>query len=129
MNTLDCIKESHDILLNAAEKLVFDKQHPWHRDLVALHGSALELTSSLITLMENNGATGVPSVFRTFLETYVELHNLAGNKSYGYHMEASYIEQWVKVLKEAKKGHNPFLEDISKLPNLDDLIAEHESEL
>ena len=129
METLDCIKESHDALLQSAEKLVFDKQHPWHRNLVALHGSIIELSSCLITLIENRCATGVPSVFRTLLETYVEFHNLANDKKYGYHMEASYLDQWLKVLKEAVKGNNPYLESIGKSPDIHENILEHEKEL
>lgn len=92
MQTLECLKSSHDALLEAAKKFIFDKKHAWHRNLVALHGSLIELSSCLITLIENRGATGVPSVFRTLLETYVEFHNLADDKKYGYHMEANYLD-------------------------------------
>lgn len=129
METLDCLKESHDALLAASQKLVFDKKHAWHRNLISLHGSIIELSSCLITLIEHRGATGVPSVFRTLLETYVELHNLANDKKYGYHMEASYLEQWLKVLKEAKKGTNPYLESIGNSPDLLENIKNNEKEL
>jgi hypothetical protein len=44
-------------------------------------------------------------------------------------MQASYLEQWLKVLKEAKDKSNPYLKDITRLSNLDAEIARHEAEL
>jgi hypothetical protein len=63
------------------------------------------------------------------LEAYVELKNLHEKAQYGYYMQASYLDQWLKVLKEAKDNPNPYLKDISRLSNLDAEITKNEAEL
>lgn len=123
----EILKKSHDVAVEACESLRFDKEHPWHRNLVTLHCSLIELTGCMIILLKENGKSGVPSIFRTILETYVEFKNLLGERTYGYHMEAIYLEQWLKLLKEAKKG-NPYLTSIAKSPDLDATILRHEKE-
>jgi hypothetical protein len=82
----------------------------------------------MIQLFEHNGRTGVPSLFRTFLEAAVELRNLARDPHYIEHMNAGHVEQWLKVLKEAKNG-NPYLASIAALPDLDRQIAAQEKQL
>jgi hypothetical protein len=44
-------------------------------------------------------------------------------------MTARHIKEWLRVLKEAKKGKNPYLALIAALPDLDTLIADQEKEL
>lgn len=129
MGELDLLKKTHDSLLELSRKLIFDKSHPWHRNLVALYGSLIELSGSLLILLNEGGKIGVPSIFRTFLETYVEFHNLLKDKTYGFHMEAQYNDQWLKLLKEAAKGSNPYLKLIAELPDLLQKIAKMEREL
>jgi hypothetical protein len=129
MSELDLLKKLHDSLLEFSPKLTFDKSHPWHRNLVALYGSLIELSGALLILLNEGGKIGVPSIFRTYLETYVEFNNLLKDKMYGYHMEAQYNEQWLKLLKEASKGTNPYLKSIAELPDLSQKIAEMEREL
>lgn len=123
----EILKKSHDVAVEACESLRFDKEHPWHRNLVTLHFSLIELNGCMIMLLEENGKSGVPSIFRTILETYVEFKNLLNERTYGYHMEAIYLEQWLKLLKEAKKG-NPCLSSIANSPDLDATILQHEKE-
>jgi hypothetical protein len=124
----EILKKSHNVAVEACESLQFDKEHPWHRNLVALHCSMIELTGCMIILLKGNGKAGVPSIFRSILETYVELKNLLNERTYGFHMEAIYLEQWLKLLKEAKKG-NPYLSSIANTPDFDATIQRHEKEL
>lgn len=123
----EILKKSYDVAVEACESLRFDKEHLWDRNIVTLYCSLIELTGCMIILLKENGKSGVPSIFRTILETYVEFKNLLNERTYGYHMEAIYLEQWLKLLKEAKKG-NPYLSSISKSPDLDATILQHEKE-
>lgn len=129
MGELDLLKKLHDALIGFAAKLSFDKSHPWHRNLVALHGSLIELSSAFLILLIEGGKIGVPSLFRTILETYVEFHNLLKDKTYGYHMEAQYNDQWLKLLRESAKGTNPYLKYFTELPDLSENIDRMEKEL
>lgn len=126
MDILDYLKKLHDTLVEFSRELKFDKKHPYHFNLVALYGSMLELSASILALIDQRFRTGIPSIFRTLLETYVEFTNLYNNKTYGYYMEASHIKAWLKLLKEAKLGQNPYLTTITELTNLDALISGNE---
>ncbi len=129
MDELDLLKKLHDSLLEYSRGLNFDKSHPWHRNLLALYGSLIELSGSLLILLNEGGNIGIPSIFRTFLETYVEFFNLLRDKKYGYYMEAQYNDQWLKLMKEASKGINPYLRSIAEHPTLSQKIDEMQKEL
>lgn len=129
MEIFEFLKTVHDESIRLLENIRFDKTHPWHLYLVALYCTLIELTDSIITLIESKKRTGVPPLFRSMLEAYVELKNLHDKPQYGYHMQASYFDQWLKILKEAKEKPNPYLKDIAGLNNLDSEIEKYEASL
>lgn len=118
------LRRMHDNMLPLATQIQFDKQHPLHRNVIALYGSILELTGAIILLVENKMITGVPVMLRSILEAYVDLHNLIETPRYGYAMDLGHIKEWLKILHEAKSGKNEYLEAISKAPFLDSTIAD-----
>jgi hypothetical protein len=126
MDIINYLAELHDKCLNFSEQLRFDKHSKLHFALVSLYGSIIELVGCMLILMRNNAKLGIPSLFRTFLETYVEFHNLVRDPSYGYFMEASSLKEQLKLLKIAKKKDNPYLANISSLPNLLTIISKYE---
>lgn len=129
MKIFDFLKRSHDECIKHSEHIVFDKKYPRHLYLVGLYGTLIELTGSLITLIDNKHRTGVSPIFRSILEAYVEVRNLHADEKYVYFMDASYHEQWLKVFKEAKNTSNLFLKDISEIKNLGGQIQEHEKSI
>lgn len=129
MEILEFLKTVHDQSIRLSENIKFDKTHPRHLHLVGLYGTLIEITGSIVTLIESKNRTGVPPLFRSMLEAYVELKNLHEKAEYGYYMQASYLDQWLKVLKEARDKPNPYLKDIARLSNLDAEIARNEAEL
>ena len=129
MEILEFVKRLHDECIHHSEHIVFDKKHSRHLYLVALYGTLIEMAGSLTTLIEWNQRTGVPTIYRSILEAYVELKNLHENSEYAYHMDASYHCQWIKVFKEAKKKPNPYLKSISVIENLDENLQKSEQEL
>ena len=128
MKLLDFLKSIHDQLLDLSRDITFDKKHQVHFSRIALYGTLIEFTGAIINLIENRGRIAVPSAFRSFLEAAVELRNLNRDPSYVEHMYASHMDQWLNVLREAKKG-NPYLSKIGAEPNLDELIAKDETNL
>lgn len=106
--------------------LKFDKNHPWHQNLITLYCSLVEYSDSLVFLIEAKKNIGVPVIFRSFLEAYVDFKNLSEEKSYGYYMQASYAQQWLAITREASKNQNDFLAQISVDPNLHEQIVKQE---
>jgi len=120
---LDFLKRAHDEFQPFSQQIKFDKEHPQHRNIIALYGSIIELTGSAILLVDKRLITGVPVIIRSILEAYVDLYNLAENPAYGYALEISYIKEWLKILHEAKGGQNEYLAAISQAPSLDGSIT------
>ena len=129
MELFDFLKQLHDDCIELSKTISFDKQHPRHLHLIGLYGSIIELSGCLITLIDRKMWSGVAPIFRSILEAHVELKNLQEKAEYGYFMQASYHSQWLKLLREAKKGKNPFLSEIAKIKELDSEISTHENEL
>jgi len=129
MELFDYLKRLLAECLTHSKHIVFDKKCERHLYLVALYGSLIELTGSLIILIDNKHGTGVNPIFRSIFEAYVEFFNLDSDPEYVRYMKASYHEQWLKVEKEARKGSNPFLKSISESPDLEASIQECEVEL
>lgn len=129
MEEFEFLKKSHNELLEYAKVLKFDKKYPFHLTIIRLHGSIIELCGSIIILLEHEGKIGIPSIFRTLIETFVEFKNLSNDRNYGYYMEASHLKQWLKVWNESKEGQNPFLNPIGEMTNLDEQIRDCEEKL
>ena len=128
MQIVQFLKELHDGMLDHAQSLRFDKNHPWHFLLVSLFGSLLELTGCMLTLFENRGKIGLQPLFRTFLETYVEFYNLMRDPRYGYHFDATDLAESIKRLKAARRG-NRYMAPISGKNDIPARIDEWESRL
>ena len=104
----DFLKQAHDQLQPLSTKISFSKDHPLHRHIVALYGSIIELSGSVVILTDRRLITGVPALLRGVLEAYVDLYNLSENPAYGYSLELSYIKEWLKILNEASRGKNEY---------------------
>ncbi|MBF0539777.1 MAG: hypothetical protein HQL03_16170, partial [Nitrospirae bacterium] len=122
MSELSFINKLHDDLIKYVGEFNFTKTHPWHRNLVSLYCSIIALSESAIALLESGKTAGLPAVFRTILETYVEFKILIQDRTYGYYMEAQKTKSWLKDTKEAAKGKNPYLRDLSNRPDLPQII-------
>lgn len=129
MEVFEFFKKSHKDLIEYAKDLKFDKKHPFHLTVIQLHVSIIKLCGSIIILLEHEGKIGIPSISRTLMETFVEFKNLSNDRNYGYYMEATHLEQWLKVLNESKEGENPFLSPIGNMPDLDKQIKVDEKKL
>lgn len=121
-NILNFLRTTHDRAVDYSHHFAFDRNHPLYRTAVSYYGTILELTSSCVILINKSLGTAIPILLRAILEAYVDFHNLCSDSKYGYYLEASYIHEWLKILKEAKKGKNEYLSQISKAPSLDGMI-------
>ena len=93
MEIFEFLKTVHDESIRLSENIKFDKTHPRHLHLVGLYGTLIELSGSIVTLIASKKRTGVPPLFRSMLEAYVEFKNLHEKAEYGYCMQASYLDQ------------------------------------
>lgn len=123
------LKRLHDKSVNVIGLLSFDKQHQRHLNLVALYCSLIEFTGTNTLLIEKQQTVGVPIIYRSFLEAYVDFINLESSADYGYFMEANRWSETLKTLREANTQSNPFLQGISNLKDLQSLIHQSKDEL
>ena len=127
--TLGLLHELHSDAIEMSRKLLFDKTHPQHRHVLALYGSILEFSSSIILLTKDGPKTALPIILRSLLEAYVDMLNLCADPKYGYTLEASAEKDCLKFLREAANGINPYLKKVSAASNLQDNITQHEQRL
>ncbi len=123
------LRRSISVCTELARALQFDKTHKWHVNLVSLYGSMLELANSICVLVEGDSPIGIPILLRSMLEAFVDFSNLKETRTYGYHMDAAHVKEWIRILEEAKRGDNPYLAEISKLPNLDNILSDYKKQL
>ena len=111
---LDFMSRLHEEALDLVGRFRFDKKHPWHLHLVSLYGTLIELLGSTCVLVREGVGVGIPILLRSAVEANLDLVNLANDRKYGYHLRAALMSEWIKVLREAKKGDNPFLAGIAE---------------
>ena len=100
----------------------FEKKSKLAAYSVGIYCTLVELSESFWYLMDSQKFTGSLSIYRTFLENYVELKNLNKNQNYTDQLDYDNCRQEHKKLKSAKRG-NLYLNSIakyadSKLPKL-----------
>lgn len=127
--TLALTERFHKRFIELAHGLCFDKQHPQQVHVVALYGSMLELSSGMLLIAKSDVKSSVPILLRSLLEAFVDLHNLRQNAAYGYTLQADYVKDSLKFLKEAERGTNQYLATVSAAPDLQENIAKHEQQL
>jgi hypothetical protein len=120
---------SLDELIQLAATFTFDGTHPLHVNAVSLYGSIIELSSSLIPLLNSEHFSAIPVLLRSILEAYVDLENLCRDPKYGYSLEIKYLIENLKFLKEARNEKNAYLNIIAQAPDCEERISKMEAEI
>jgi len=89
---------------------------------VGTYCSIIELAQTFFTLIDTKSFSGSLSVYRTFLENYVDLKNLKMHSFYENELAFQNLESMKNSLKEARKG-NAYLASLvnhadEKIPSL-----------
>jgi hypothetical protein len=124
-NALDFLEKVVAKVTTSSNKLIFNKKYARHLYLIALYCRIIELTHSCTILMKEKIISGVPVILRTVLEAYADLKNLIADENYVNYMEASHLEEWRRIIKEAKNKENPYLCKIAELENLRKAYEDH----
>lgn len=111
----DYLSTLHSECLAAASGLRFDKTHPWHFLLVTLYGSLVELAGCVLILARSDGSAGLGAVLRAQLEVYVDLVNLADDRSYLEFIDAANLKQLQSIYSAAADG-NAWIVEITESP-------------
>jgi hypothetical protein len=119
----------HDNCLEMLDSIKFDKYDSRHFCLMTLYSSLIELVGCIFILLNKNRKIGIRPLFRTFLETYVELQNLMQDPKYMNYIDANYVKEWLKVFIAARDTENPYLAKIAASADLNISIEELEQQL
>jgi hypothetical protein len=95
------------------------KQNLYKYTLLAYSSSLLDLADAIITLNDAGKLSGIPVLYRTFSETFVDFHNLSSNRAYSYRLQSNRLKEWIKVLDNLDSKH---LEWLKESAELDDLV-------
>jgi len=109
----EILKESIDFSYENVQQFSFKKKVKKDIYTIGIYCSLIELAKSFHTLLSAEEYTGSLSIYRTYLENYVELINLTKNEDYTYNLDLEYCNQQVKYLKSANAG-NKYLKSIKE---------------
>jgi len=72
---------------------------------MGIYASLIELAQAFHLLISGNHFTGSLSIYRTFIENYVDLRNLVKDLNYVHQLEYDNYHNNLRIFKAAKKGN------------------------
>ncbi|MGR5149493.1 DUF5677 domain-containing protein [Photobacterium alginatilyticum] len=109
----DILKDTVEFSTEKSVLFQFNSKSKLAAYSMGIYCTLIELSDSFYTLINSRNYTGTLSVYRSFVENYVDLINLKLNSLYVHQLDyGSYIQEQRK-LKAAKKG-NPYLAPIAQ---------------
>ena len=102
-------------------KFSFSNKNKYQSYSVGIYCSILELSQSFYELIKSENLTGSLSVYRTFLENFVDLKNLKNDTAYVDQLDYNNLISMKKDFKSAKLG-NVYLKPLAK--HFDDKLPE-----
>ncbi|HDZ07738.1 DUF5677 domain-containing protein [Pseudohongiella sp.] len=115
-------------VLDHFQHIRFDKKHAWHRSMILLYCTIIEYADSIYVLVTQQNSVSLPIVTRSILEAFVDLMNLCDDPSYGNHLQADDIKEWLRVAKEAQTTSNPYLKEMVDADGFDVQVIQWEDE-
>lgn len=109
----DALKETIEFSNEKAVLFQFNSKSKLAAYSMGIYCSLIELSDSFYTLVNTQNYTGSLSIYRSFIENYVDLRNLELNSLYVHQLDYGSYVQEQRLLKAAKKG-NPYLASIAQ---------------
>ena len=103
----EVLNEAIEFSEERALKLKFEKGNKYHSISVAVYCSLIELSKSFCRLSENALRARALTIFRSFLEYYVDLINLHDDNKYVFVLEFDDAKSKQRQFKAAQKN-NPY---------------------
>lgn len=127
-NPMDILKESLTFSQNNIREISFNKKSIKSVLAIGIFSSMIELTRSMITLLETNNFTGPYSIFRTFLECYVDVINIHNNEEYFKLLMLEFHEREERLMRSSKKG-NKYTKSLLEMDNFCLIYKKHKNEI
>ena len=123
------LKDIHNEFQKIILTIRFDTENSLHIYLISIYGTILELTTSILILIESKIYTGIPILLRSILEGFVDLINFTNSYDYIHQLNFDCLNQWIKILNAAKSGNSGLVNFLQDTSLLCDAISKAESEL
>jgi hypothetical protein len=107
------LKETIDFSVEKAVLFQFESRTKLAAYSVGIYCTLIELADTFYTLMKYGNYTGSLSIYRTFLENFVDLKNLEQNSNYVNQLDYDSFIQKRRLLKAAEND-NPFCKILKK---------------
>jgi len=112
--TQEVLKEAIEFTEKRVLKLHFEKGNKYHSVSLAVYCSLIELSKSFCRLSENALRAGALTLYRSFLEYFVDLKNLSLDQKYIYILELDHAKTKQRQFKSAQKD-NPYCSSLKPL--------------
>ncbi|HGS4692010.1 TPA: DUF5677 domain-containing protein [Vibrio parahaemolyticus] len=108
----DILKETIKFSTEKAVLFQFNSKSKLAAYSMGIYCTLIELSDSFYTLMDSQNYTGSLSIYRSFMENYVDLRNLQLDPHYVYQLDYGSYLQDQRLFKAAAKN-NPYLSSMS----------------
>ncbi|EGQ9976006.1 hypothetical protein FWP56_20910 [Vibrio vulnificus] len=108
----DILKETIKFSTEKAVLFQFNSKSKLAAYSMGIYCTLIELSDSFYTLMDSQNYTGSLSIYRSFMENYVDLRNLQLDPLYVYQLDYGSYLQDQRLFKAAAKN-NPYLSSMS----------------
>jgi hypothetical protein len=111
----DLLESILELALRFLGTLRFNLDDPQQLYSVCLYSRLLELAYASKALMEKNALAGIPVLLRSMFEADIDLTNLMKCRDYWKRMDATFLEQKLRLTKEVVSTRpNEFLTEIKR---------------
>ena len=110
---IQILKDTIDYSTDKAVLFQFESRSKLAAYSMGIYCTLIELSESFHTLIQTQNYTGSLSIYRSFIENFVDLKNLKLNGFYVNQLDLGSYEQTKRMLKAAKQG-NAYLTSIAK---------------
>ncbi|WP_222423940.1 DUF5677 domain-containing protein, partial [Yersinia alsatica] len=125
---MDILKEAISFSQKNITLIRFNKKSIKSVLIISIYLSMIELAKTTATLLETRSYTGLYSVYRTFLECYVDVINLHGHESYFKLLLLEFHEREERIMRGAKNG-NKYTKSLVENDDFDYFYKRHRDEI
>ena len=127
-NAVELAEKAHDECVKLCSELTLDGSTTCYQLMAPYYLHLIELLGSYLALAKLGHPSGTQSIFRTFLECYVELTNLDSDENYWLYVYANYHAEQKKFLGADPKT-NPVMALMVASPVVAESKSKHEAAL
>ncbi len=127
--TTELAKRIHNISIQLTETVSAKRNDRVAIISLATQGTILELADAALNLISRNSTSAAETILRSMLDAFANLLLLSKNADHLMTLQMDHHKEWLKILKAASRKDNEFLDSISNIQELPQLILDRQIQI